>query len=372
MNLKLKKPYEIGSHFALENKGAICRKEKEVKWLPHGDDYSYTFSGRTAIEHALMDILINGKITNVYMPSYCCTSMTQPFIDKNIKIMYYNVYYDSTEGIRYEIDTSIECDIFFAMSYFGLEDFSLNYAIEVFSKRGSIIIEDITHRLLSNNSHSVKANYSIASIRKWLPIPSGGYIVKHNGLLSDKPNINSEDVVLQKIEAMKEKHLFLQGGNISKESFLTKFVKFEQELNNINITYKIDNLSLSIIRCTNIDEVKFRRRKNGKVLYEGLCDFDFIEPLIPNPDFEEHCPLFIPIMIGNGKRDSLRQYLIEHKVYCPVHWPNNICVEKGIQESELSLICDQRYTEKDMEYILGLIRQWSCKSSKNNNITLRK
>jgi hypothetical protein len=54
----------------------------------------------------------------VYMPSYCCESMLQPFIDRDIKIHFYSVIPDDS-GIKYLIDYKKDFDIFFATSYFG-------------------------------------------------------------------------------------------------------------------------------------------------------------------------------------------------------------------------------------------------------------
>lgn len=344
--MDISRPYEIGSHFELDQ--SII------------GDFAYTFSGRTAIELALKDISSRQKIRSVYMPSYCCSSMIQPFIDRKIHIKYYNVSFEADKGITYEIDDSTDCDIFFAMTYFGLEKFSINHTIESFSDRGIIIIEDRTHSLLSDYIRSEKVDYSIASIRKWLPIATGAYIIKHKGNLLEKPSISTDDIVKEKFQAMKEKHLYIKGENISKESFLEKFANFEKKFSQIDSRYKIDSISLRTIKTIDIEKIKSQRRRNGQVLYKGLEDLELVKPLIPKVDFDKACPLFIPIMAANGKRDDLRQHLISNNVYCPVHWPNEDKRE-GIEKEELSLICDQRYNEKDMEYILDLIREWQDK-----------
>ena len=52
--------------------------------------------------------------------------------------------------------------------------------------RGVIVIEDITHRLLSNEMRCKEADYCIASIRKWFAVPSGGVAIKQKGSFSKK------------------------------------------------------------------------------------------------------------------------------------------------------------------------------------------
>ncbi|WP_053430188.1 hypothetical protein [Halalkalibacterium halodurans] len=351
--------YEIGSHFDLDLNEVPFQRGKNESWLSskNGDD-SFTFSGRAAIEYAIKDIMRSRDVNVVYMPSYCCSSMVQPFINNGVDVRYYDVKFKSDEGIIYEVDTTIDCDIFFAMSYFGIELFKLDNVCREFSKRGIPIIEDITHCLLSIIPYSSMADYSVASIRKWFPIPSGGFILKHEGVLFAKPDLDSDDLINKKVEAMREKNAFLQGEEILKQTFMEKFSEFESIFKGLNYNYKIDRLSHEMILNMDINDVRLRRRKNAKILYEGLNNFKFVEPLIPKPDIENGCPLFVPIMVTDGKRDELCKYLIENKVYCPVHWPDSTGSKTGIQENELSLICDQRYTEKDMEFILTLIEKW--------------
>src|SRR5699024_2465853 len=253
------------------------------------------------------------------------------------------------DGISYDINLAEDCDVFFAMSYFGLEDFKLNFAIESFLRRGKTIIEDITHRLLCKEAYSNMAHYSIASIRKWLPVPTGGYIAKQSGSLSHKPHLESDHLVLQKIKAMEEKHQYLCGDNIDKNSYLDKFAEFERKFGSLDSTYMIDNLSLDIIKNLDIEKVRTSRRNNARILYDSIETLPHIKPLIPTPNLENDCPLFVPVMIETEKRDDLRKYLIENNIYCPVHWPHKDQMSSKIPENELSLICDQRYTEADME-----------------------
>ena len=66
------------------------------------------------------------------------------------------------------------------------------------------------------------------------------------------------------------------------------------------------------------------------------------------------CPIFVPILTTN--REAIRKKLIENEIYCPIHWPkpNDKC-ESNLYELELSLICDQRYNEADMQRIVDVI-----------------
>lgn len=71
----------------------------------------------------------------------------------------------------------------------------------------------------------------------------------------------------------------------------------------------------------------------------------------------------MPVIVENGIRDILREYLIVNGIYCPIHWPltqmHNISAdERRIYDEELSLLCDQRYNVTDMEIQLDYINRF--------------
>src|SRR5699024_2517774 len=172
---------EIGSYF---EKFLYSNKSinSELNWLPQEQsDYTFTFSGRSAIELAIVDILKSHNIKRVYMPSYCCYSMLSPFIKHNIDILFYDVTITPI-GLNYEINLNENFDLFFSMSYFGIEH-TQDELIKLLREKKILIIEDITHRLLSKKNHSPDADYLIASLRKWFPIPSGGVLMKKEGFI---------------------------------------------------------------------------------------------------------------------------------------------------------------------------------------------
>ncbi len=148
------------------------------KFFTFGKDNKFLFSGRTAIDFILQDILRIQKIRNIYFPSYSCDSMTVPFKNRGIKIEYYDVYYD--DGLKYNIDINFECDVFFAMNYFGYTSTNMERYIKEFKRRKVIVIEDFTQNLLSSKPFSNYSDYVIASLRKWFPVTTGGIATKLN------------------------------------------------------------------------------------------------------------------------------------------------------------------------------------------------
>lgn len=347
---------EIGSYFWLNGYEKI-KSEDSINWLPNMADSCFSFSGRNAIDIVLQDILEVYRVEVVYAPSYCCISMLQAFIDRGLKIEFYDVGFVNGDFV-YQLPKTVKHSIVIIMSYFGLDVKQERDIIKELHTSGAVIIEDITHSLLRDDNVSDSCDYAVASLRKWFPIPTGGWAGKRNGEFLRKPYIDSNNAVVEKISAMKEKYNYLTGKIGNKEGFLLALAKFENDLIHVDRMLKIDDMSLDIVKSSDVDDIIAKRRKNAEVLINGLKKLKaYIH--IPNIDLKKDVPLFLPVFMETEKRENLRKYFITNGIYCPIHWPETMGASAGIRENELSLICDQRYSEGDMKAIVEIISQWA-------------
>src|SRR5699024_3864697 len=316
---------------------------------------------RSAIELALINIKESQDIKRVYMPSYCCSSMLTSFIKHGIDITYYDVSINSN-GVTYHIDYSQDVDLFFAMSYFGVEH-SMDEVIKEFKSLGITILEDITHRLLSETSFSKYADYGIASLRKWFAIPTGGLLVSKTNI-NIKPNKKSDIFVQNQIKAMELKTSYLNENSVGKEEFFKLYKTLNQDIQEIDYTFKIDITSEQILHKLDVNKIKQIRTENAKILYKDLGQYSFINILQETVDFNQMTPLFVPIIVqSKDKRDKLVKHLIANQIYCPVHWPKPTEINlnnrnNALYEQEISLICDQRYSRNDMKKIIEKIGEF--------------
>ncbi len=313
---------EIGSEFHLmpfeQGKGLSLPREGTL-----------VFSGRTAIESVLRQ-LPNAK--TALLPSYCCDSMIEPFRKAGIKFTFYDVNYD--DGIR--ISLAGKADILLWCDYFGflseMPDFD------------GIVIEDITHSLLSDCQFHEKSDYLVASLRKWMPIYCGGYCSVPVAGYSVPPDI----FIAGRDNAMRQKALYLsEHGSDKKKDFLPLFGQMNKWLEDNYSDHLIDSFSEEYLRKADISEQKKLRRRNAGILYDGLKDK--VKFLFPKELMD--CPLFVPVLLNN--RDSIKKRLAENGIYCPSHWPHpKADCSSNLYETELSLVCDQRYSQDDMERIV--------------------
>jgi lipopolysaccharide/colanic/teichoic acid biosynthesis glycosyltransferase len=348
---------EIGSYFWLDGTEKAKAKQS-VNWLPETEDSCFTFSGRSAIDLAIRDILKERSIRRVLVPSYCCVSMLQAFVDRGIRIEFYEVSFEDN-AFTYGFTEADWHTVVLIMGYFGLSVKAEREVIRKLHEQGAVVIEDITHSLLRADPASEYSNYLVASLRKWVAVPSGGWLGKQNGRLSEKPELDSNHAVEEIISAMREKYDYLMGKVDSKEHFLLAQAKFENDLIHVDRLLKIDGTSLGILQSLDIQSIRKTRRNNLKTLLQGLQDLNGKVLTLPSIDPESDVPLFLPVFLETEKRDSLRRELIERGIYCPVHWPEVMGAESGIRKNELSLILDQRYGEDDMNAIISAIHEWA-------------
>ena len=340
---------EIGSEFwKCEEK----LKSNNRDFWNIGKDIKFTLSGRTSIYFILENILLKKNVSKAYLPSYCCDSMIEPFKDLGIEVEYYNVYYD--EKLRYNIDLNNDSEIFLAMNYFGYSESNMEEYIKAFSKKGKIIIEDITHSILTKKRYSEYSDYLIGSLRKWFPIASGGIAVnikeKFELALNEKTN---DEMVVLKNKAMENKKKYIAENEKNKDIFLEQYSNANKLLSKEYKNYKIDDASLKIIMGIDLEKIKEKRRANAQIIYENLNKNSKVKFLFSNYNNEDVL-LFVPIILERKLRDDLRKYLIKENIYLPVHWPLENSLN-NIFNTELSLVCDQRYSKEDIKKYIDVI-----------------
>jgi len=356
---------EIGSEFWLDH--TFLKEGNTLDYLSNFvGDRRLLLSGRAAIDFVLDDI--DKKINTVYMPSYCCDSMLQPFIDRGISIEFYKVTLSAQNEIHYSIDINKNIDIFFGMSYFGFDASNMDDFINKFCDKGTIVIEDATHRLLSRTNHCETSTYVIASLRKWFPTPSGGVAVKLKGSFIDHELFPPDyEIIEKKISAMKLKAYYMNKKEVKsnqiKNDYLKLYSEFNQYLRGNYHLISTDKLTTKILNTIDFYKITEIRRKNAKYFYDNFNTTSKIDFLFRSMDNSGDCPLFIPLIVDEKVRDKLREFLTANSIFCPIHWPTPIAVQeigivRDIYCRELSIICDQRYDTSDMKKIINILEEF--------------
>lgn len=330
---------EIGSEF-----WNVPTTEKENNVFP---EYTQWFlSGRSALQAIIREL--EGCQT-VAMPSWCCDSMVKPFIDAGIDVHFYPVYWQN--GLTWEI--CLDMDILFLMDYFGYTSPVPNLC----SYKG-IVIRDETHSLFS--ATYCDADYYFGSLRKWCGVWTGGYAWARD---RHRLGIEADDIgyVSLREEAMRLKKSYLhgyvnkEGNRVNDKSYLKVFEEAENILDHVRIAPAADR-DVYVAKRLDVELIRFRRRANAEVLRKAFPDWLIFQEMVSTD-----CPMFVPVLVPDGKRDELRKHLIQNDIYCPIHWPVSDYYklneqEQYIYDNEISFVCDQRYREDDMLRMVETIK----------------
>lgn len=346
---------EIGSEFHIE--GLAENRNKHIKNVfGYLQEYNtvYFDSGRSA----LRAVMNNFNTQKVLLPDYLCESVRNCFSESNVT--YYHI--DNEFHIDWE-DMLKKCKsgidvlyLHYFNGYIGNEyDFKKLWNLK--RESSFMIVEDTTHSFLSCK-HTV-GDYCICSLRKWFPIPDGG--VLYSNRLLDTRDYKKNSWYLAKRIAMVKKGLYLEGHNIDKNDFLPIFAETEEILDSQTEPFAMSDDSCNILKNISINEAAEVRCKNYSVLSQFL-NSNGIKTAAGGGALQ--VPLFCTICVDD--RDSLRKYLIENKIYCPVHWPlySELKQRKGSVHNnarELSIPIDQRYGLEDILYISAVIQKYNEK-----------
>ena len=334
--LDVKKPHaEIGSEF-----WDVPQCETENRIFP--ESAQWFLSGRSALQAIIKELQ---DCHTVAMPSWCCDSMVKPFLDAGLQVCFYPVYW--SKGLVQEV--TYDCDVLFLMDYFGY-----TAPAPDLSDYPGVVIRDVTHSIFSAVYND--ADYCFGSLRKWCGVWTGGYAWTRDGHeIHAAREQDDRGYSALREKAMLDKQKYLCGVSDADKSYLAVFNEAEEVLETIGIlpaaqrdVHMVDKLDVELIRT--------RRRENAEILREA-----FTQWLIFRDMKESDCPMFVPVLVPEGKRNTLRRYLIENEIYCPVHWPVSEyhkldAKTETIYENELSLVCDQRYTKEDMYRMVDVIK----------------
>ena len=324
---------EIGSEF-----WDVPQSEADSALFP--DTAQWYLSGRYAEKAVIRELC---GVRTVAMPSWCCESMIQPFAGAGITVRFYPVYF--RQGLRQEIRT--DCDALFLMDYFGYTG-----AAPDLSGYHGVVIRDLTHSLLSRSY--ADADYYFGSLRKWCGVLTGGYAWGSG--IRPAASGDARYAALRKA-AMEEKRRFIDQGETGPKDYLAQYAHAEERLEQEGI-FQGDPRDAAAAKKLDADFIRARRRKNACVLMDALPDMLMFPSLQ-----QEDTPMFVPVLVPDGKRDQLRRALISQAIYCPIHWPESPLHrlddrERFIYQNELSLVCDQRYDETDMQRTVDAIRRF--------------
>lgn len=349
---------EIGSEFWTGCTPIANNKDYSMRPRAIYDNHPYqiveTLSGRTALEH-VVEILVNKGKRTAYLPAFCCHTMIEPFLTHGMDVSFYDVVL-TEKGLHRLVDEDHHLDCILLLDYFGHTD-TETFEIALREKsKGITTIYDATHSMYSEVNY-YPYDFIYGSYRKWTDINCGFLAWKEplegGSIIQNSSEGNAYPIMREKLFNIKAS--YMEGGGISKDKFLPLVDAAESILEEQYHHKMPDARSRDVLRHTDVGFLKKVRKQNARFLTESINDMEDCRIRCFNTTInEQSTPLFVAVSVAVEDRDNLRKHLIDNQIYCPIHWPISKLYPhntktKVLFDSELSLVCDQRYGLDDMQ-----------------------
>ena len=311
------------------------------------DVYKYA-SGRAAIYQILKYLKSERGVGRVLLPDYLCSSVLMPVKKLELDFEFYPIdealelEKESFEAL-YKAGTAI-----LVINYYGLKDLTEQVSFIRELDKDAIIIEDDVQAYYEFKKPLGDVDFKFTSLRKTFAVPDGGLVkTKHKLPKVETPNTFGQyKAAAALLKSMRE-------GYFNDQIYLEMFEKGESIIDN-EVESGMSKVAEQLYGSLDEEHIKIRRLNNAHYLIKRLEKIG-IKPLLPL--LKGHVPLFIPIILNN--RDEVRKTMFQQGVFCPVHWPlEGMDLKRGkkMAKTELSLIIDQRYGQKEMDIIIGILQ----------------
>lgn len=373
---------EIGSIYEIDPVRAEAAGTANASRLTLGEVHKYgkkhivyTASGREAIGLALRSLIkrrpeISRKCL---LPAYMCDTVFFPFGHQGWEIHFYHIGRNlqaDKEALARQIE-HIRPGLLFIHAYYGVDTWKpMRSLLKQWQRQGIFIMEDVTQSYYTE-AIGKDADCVVGSLRKWYPVPDGGFAASDIPLY-DTDLSESGEFTKKRLELLTQKWSYLYGEttdgqrqedkNALKQEYLRKNREMEEWLDYHSGINRISEIARALLAEAEDGLYKERRNLNYSLLLEALKEIKCCVPVFGSRTVPE-APLYFPVYVEN--RESLQGYLAKHGIYAPVLWPigeaNRDWIsdeEEYIYEHLLALPMDQRYGKAAMEQVAEALHSY--------------
>ncbi len=162
-----------------------------------------------------------------------CDTVFVPFEHEGWEIYFYHVNKElkvNKEELRAQIE-KVKPELLFIHPYYGVDTWKeLRPWLMELKKQGICIMEDVTQSYYLESA-GVEADYVIGSLRKWYPVPDGGFVASDEKLLDEAIKEDEEHARIR-IGVLMDKWNYLYGNQAAEEKKVNKetYLKRNREL----------------------------------------------------------------------------------------------------------------------------------------------
>lgn len=351
---------EIGSIFPLSDKMLQQAKSELNHFTGDRIYYSLCREALLGIAQACAD-----STKKVLLPAYTCQTVITPFEEAGWRCEYFSIQ----NNLRIDIDYLLEAVntyqpyILVVHPYYGM-DFNCEeeQTLQFVADKGVKIVVDLTQCLFSIRKYEY-ASYVVASYRKWMPIPDGGFLMNKSDLNIQQPETEFTTFVDLETRAMSLRGQYFETGEQSVKDTSIRLSKQADHISESNITpHRMSQVAYNILQHEDYANNQNKRLANYTYLFSNIHKNVRVHKICHNLDEVTTAPLYFPLYVDD--RQELQKRLAQQAVYAPVLWPleeERLVINDTIRyiyDHILVIPCDQRYDVNDLQRAVEIINKF--------------
>ena len=309
---------EIGSIFPLSDE---VLKKAESEFIPYTKDRFYY----SLCREALYDIAKSLDNTNkkVLIPAYTCQTVITPFEEAGWRCEYFPIKKDLRIDTQYIKDAieKFQPSLIVVHPYFGMDlcDEEVNL-LSAIKEKGIEVILDLTQCLFSTKQYNF-ASFIVASYRKWMPIPDGGYLMNlTESAQITQPESENDEFTEKEISAMYLRGKYFGNGDQRTKDISIRLSKSADHYAESHITpHKMSQVAYNLLNGEDKEQNQTKRFANFSYLSENIIEHKRVSKVCKNLNEVTTAPLYFTIYAQN--RQELQRLLAQDSIYAPVIWP---------------------------------------------------
>ena len=352
---------EIGSIFPLSDE--VLQKAESEQRAFSGDRIYYSLC-----REALYDIGMSLGIINkrVLIPAYTCQTVITPFEEAGWQCFFFSLNKDLRIDVPclYRAIEVYQPSLIVVHPYFGM-DLSTDeiQALNTIHEKGFMIVLDLTQCLFSSKQYAF-ASFIVASYRKWMPIPDGGFIINlcDNAKISQPEQENAEFTERETAAMYLRGQYFGNGEQRTKDISIRLSKSADYYAESHIAPHRMSQVAYNLYLREDKEDNQNKRFANYLYLYENIKENQKVSKVCQHIEDVTTAPLYFTIYVEN--RHELQRLLAQDAIYAPVIWPvedKQVLINENVQyiyDHLLAIPCDQRYDKNDMERTVRIINEY--------------
>lgn len=352
---------EIGSIYPLQDE---VLKQAETIQMPFDYDRLYYSLCREALYDIAKALVESNKV--VLLPAYTCQTVITPFKEVGWRCEFFSISRDLRINAQSLLDAfeKHHPSVLVVHPYFGMdlndEEIALLNDIKL---KGIHIIVDLTQCLFSTQLYSF-ASFVVASYRKWMPLPDGGYLKSFiDEIKISQPEDENKEFIERELAAMYLRNQYFANCEKRTKEISIRLSKAADFIVESNITsHRMSQVAYNLLRNEDLHKNQKCRFDNFTFLFENINKSDKVSKVCSNLQDVTTAPLYFTIYVND--RSTLQFQLAQDAIYAPVIWPfedERVLIDEDVRyiyEHLLAIPCDQRYGIEDLQRVVTIINNY--------------